>query len=300
MAPAGVVVSAMNPSARPDAAARAERVWRLDIEHTTTYRYSTHVRASFNEVRAMPQSSRRQTALETSVTTIPPAPLFRYRDYWGTQVLAFDIAGPHDLLQVRSGALVETRAPADPPRTGWREVDSARGWLPELCAPSLYTAWDDGLGAQARRLRRDDPLASVEAVASWVHDTMTYAPGTTGVGTTALEAWRAGRGVCQDYAHLTLAMVRALGIPARYVSGYLHPHEDARVGDAAAGESHAWVEAWTGDWWGIDPTNAVPAGLRHVVVAQGRDYADVPPVKGIYAGTAEDDLRVDVRITRVA
>jgi transglutaminase-like putative cysteine protease len=291
VAPTGVVVRA---------AVRDDLVWRLSIEHTTTYRYSTHVRASFNEVRAVPQSNRRQTALETRVITTPAAPLYRYRDYWGTHVLAFDVAGAHDLLQVRAMALVETRAPVEPPRADWEALAAARPRFVELSSPSLYTAWDEELALVAGGLWRPDPVETVEAVTGWVHDALEYAPGTTGVQTSAMEAWRTSRGVCQDFTHLSLAMLRSLGVPARYVSGYLHPHEEATLGEEALGESHAWIEAWTGDWWGIDPTNAVPAGLRHVVVAQGRDYADVPPVKGIYAGTAEDDMSVEVRVTRVA
>jgi len=302
MAPAGLVVSppAGAPAAAGTSGARPEAVWRLAIEHTTTYRYSTHVRASYNEVRAMPQSNRRQTALETRVTTTPPAPLYRYRDYWGTQVLSFDVAGAHDLLRVRASALVETRAAAEPPRAGWEELSAARDRFVELCSPSAHTGWDAELALLAAGMVRDDPADTVGAVAAWVHDAVEYAPGSTGVQTTAMEVWRTTRGVCQDFTHLSLAMLRSLGIPARYVSGYLHPYEDAVVGEETFGESHAWVEAWTGDWWGIDPTNAVDAGLRHIVVAHGRDYADVPPVKGVYAGTAEDDLSVEVRVTRVA
>jgi len=291
VAPAGVMVRG---------AASDDRFWRLAIEHTTTYRYSTHVRASFNEVRVVPLSSRRQTALETRMMTTPAASPYRYRDYWGTEVLAFDVPGAHDLLRVRASALVETHSPPEPPTAGWEAITSTRPRLVEFCAPSLHTQWDEEMALVAEGLWQDDPVATVEAVTGWVHENLDYAPGTTGVRTSALEAWERSRGVCQDFAHLSLAMLRSLGIPARYVSGYLHPDEDAELGQEAVGESHAWIEAWAGDWWGVDPTNAVPAGLRHVVVAQGRDYADVPPVKGIYAGTADDDLSVEVRVTRVA
>ncbi len=292
MAPAGLVVSP--PSSRPG------EVWRLAIEHTTTYRYSARVRASYNEIRAIPQTNRHQTALESRVVTTPTAPLYRYRDYWGTQVLAFDVAGEHDLLQVRSEAVVETRAETPSTWASWDDVAAVRDRFAELCSPSAYTALDEELARLAAAMVRDQPAGTIEAVASWVHDTVEYAAGTTGVGTTALEAWRAERGVCQDFAHLSLALLRGAGIPARYVSGYLHPDERANIGEEAVGESHAWVEAWSGDWLGVDPTNGVPAGLRHVVVATGRDYADVAPVKGVYAGAAEDDLSVEVKVTRVA
>ena len=112
----------------------------------------------------------------------------------------------------------------------------------------------------------------------------------------ALEALHHGAGVCQDFAHLTLALLRAAGIPARYVSGLPPPGKDARPGETVAGESHAWVEAWIGDWWAFDPTNGVAVGERHVVVGRGRDYADVPPLKGVHSTGTAEALDVEVRI----
>jgi transglutaminase-like putative cysteine protease len=132
-----------------------------------------------------------------------------------------------------------------------------------------------------------------------VHRKLRYQRGGTDTMTTAADAWAAGHGVCQDFVHLTLAILRHVGIPSRYVSGYVHPSAQAVAGETVDGESHAWVEAWTGDWWGIDPTNDVPADHRHVIVARGRDYADVPPIKGVYAGPAHQQMAVTVRITRV-
>ena len=112
---------------------------------------------------------------------------------------------------------------------------------------------------------------------------------------------RARRGVCQDFAHLGLAMVRSLGIPARYTSGYLHPSdEDAPIGEVTAGESHAWIEAWVGEWIPLDPTSGDDVGSRHVVVAHGRDYGDVPPLKGVYHGGNAEALDVSVELTRLA
>jgi transglutaminase-like putative cysteine protease len=130
-----------------------------------------------------------------------------------------------------------------------------------------------------------------------VRDRIAYTPGVTTVYTTAREAWAEGHGVCQDFAHTTLALLRAARIPARYVSGYLHSLEE-RVGETVAGESHAWVEYWDGDWHAIDPTNDREVGPAHVVVAHGRDYADVPPLKGIYAGGMSEALGVVVEITQ--
>jgi transglutaminase-like putative cysteine protease len=273
--------------------------WRLRVEHTTVYRYSSPVRASYNELRLVPQTTPRQTALDCKVSTTPGAPFFRYRDYWGTEVVAFEVPGLHDTLAVRSTALVETHPTEPPGEASWADVLAAADRFSEMLVPSTHTAPDAALVEVAEALRAPTPLETVHQVAAWVHETMAYVPGSTGVHTTAIEAWREASGVCQDFAHLASAILRVLHVPARYASGYLHPDPGAARDSQVTGESHAWVEAWTGSWWGIDPTNDLPAGERHVVVAYGRDYADVPPVKGIYAGTADDDLEVEVRITRL-
>jgi transglutaminase-like putative cysteine protease len=123
--------------------------------------------------------------------------------------------------------------------------------------------------------------------------------GATEVTTDAADAWKGKSGVCQDFAHLALGVLREARIPARYVSGYLHPSTDPVVGEEVTGESHAWIEWWDGDWVGFDPTNARPAGEQHVLVARGRDYEDVPPLRGIYSTRGESELFVGVEITRL-
>ncbi|GAC1611621.1 MAG: hypothetical protein NVS3B26_26340 [Mycobacteriales bacterium] len=117
--------------------------------------------------------------------------------------------------------------------------------------------------------------------------------------TSAAQAWRLRSGVCQDIAHVSLSMLRVVGLPARYVSGYLHPDPDAQIGVRRTGESHAWVEVWLGSWWAYDPTNRLPVGERHVVVARGREYGDVPPLKGVYRGSGSHALGVRVELTRL-
>jgi transglutaminase-like putative cysteine protease len=129
---------------------------------------------------------------------------------------------------------------------------------------------------------------------------MDYRRGATDVLTPAADAWQQRAGVCQDIAHVVIGSLRTLGIPARYVSGYLHPAKDAAVGETVEGESHAWVEWWDGTWCGYDPTNDEPIGDRHVVIASGRDYGDVRPLRGIYSGGATSSMFVSVRVTRLA
>jgi len=266
----------------------------------TSFDYSSPARASYNEVRQTPLTTGRQTALEARVTTVPAVPQYSYHDYWGTHVVAFNVDGPHERLVVQGTSLVDTQSPGHRPEATWDEVARAVDRWPELVAPSRYTRAEGVLGEAADALRASTPMKTVEAVTGWTGDSLDYVRGVTHVRTSAAEAFEAGSGVCQDFAHLAIAVLRAIGIPARYVSGYLHPDRDAEVGIAASGESHAWVEAWAGDWWGLDPTNGVDVGARHVAVARGRDYADVAPVRGVYAGSAEHRASVVVRMTRVA
>jgi transglutaminase-like putative cysteine protease len=126
-----------------------------------------------------------------------------------------------------------------------------------------------------------------------------YEPGSTYVSTCATEALATGAGVCQDFAHVAIALLRAAGIPTRYVSGYLHPSADAGLGEPVDGQSHAWIETWDGEWFGDDVTNGIPCGERHIIVARARDYADVTPLKGIIQSDSPTRLTVGVTLTRV-
>lgn len=127
-----------------------------------------------------------------------------------------------------------------------------------------------------------------------------HVPGVTAVHTPGIEAWRVRKGVCQDMAHLTVGALRSVGIPTRYVSGYLHPEHTGEIGITVTRESHAWVEWWVGHWVGHDPTNEIDVGAHHVVLGRGREYQDVAPIRGIHAGRGTQSLDVQVRITREA
>jgi transglutaminase-like putative cysteine protease len=278
--------------------------WRIAITHTTGYRYRREVTSSYNEARITPISSDRQLVLESSVAVSPAAVAFRYWDYWGTLVHAFDIHVPHVELSVTGTSVVETSGRPDPPDelVTWSELarPELRDRFAELLAPTAHVPLDDDLKAAAEPFRREPtPAAACAAAVAWVKGRLRYQKGTTDVSTPAADVLRQGSGVCQDFAHVTLAMLRALGIPARYVSGYLHPHEDAELGTALVGESHAWIEAWTGDWEAFDPTNGVVAE-RHVVVGRARDYSDLSPLHGIYHGGPAEALGVSVALTRLS
>jgi transglutaminase-like putative cysteine protease len=276
--------------------------WRIRVRHRTGLRYAGVVSASYNEARMTPQSVGGQLTVESRVETQPAAGTFLYRDYWGTLVHTFDIHVPHTELGVTATAVVETAAAPRPASGSWDRIDdldTGDRWC-EFLGPSQYVPVDADLVAAGRDLRAAAcPLDAIISGSDWVHDNMEYVPGATTVATAAPEAYRDRRGVCQDFAHVLLAMLRAAGIPARYASGYLHPDPDAEIGETVLGQSHAWIEAWSGEWFAIDPTNGVPVGARHVLVARGRDYADVSPLKGIYNGGPAEDLGVHVELARL-
>jgi transglutaminase-like putative cysteine protease len=278
--------------------------WRLRIVHHTGFQYAGQVRSSYNEARLTPLTLPTQTTLDARVVVHPTASTWTYWDYWGSQVTAFDLHEEHDVLEVVGTSVVETEKPrplADP--LGWEALADARtrDRLIEMLRPTPRTDVGPDLAEVAHGLTAGrTPHDAACAVADWVADTMSYAPGSTEVQTSAREAYQQRQGVCQDLAHLAVGMLRSLGVPARYVSGYLHPVREAEVGGTVEGQSHAWVEWWVGGWVGHDPTNGAPAGEHHVVVARGRDYDDVPPLKGIYRGAPSSTLGVSVEVTRLA
>lgn len=273
--------------------------WRLAIEHVTAFAYDEPARASYNETRMIPLTTHRQVTLHARVSTTPMSSEYRYSDYWGTEVIAFDIPQPHTALDIRAEAIVDTGlTPVVAADATWSELEHVRDRFAELLTPTEYTRCDELLTHVAQTLRRPTPRGTVEAVLEWIGDSVAYEPGTTGVHTSAPEVVAAGRGVCQDRAHVALALLRKVGVPSRYVSGYLHPHVEPNVGETIDGQSHAWIETWTGAWWESDPTNDGDVDHRHVLVARGRDYADVAPLKGIFAGKAESSMGTVVRVTR--
>ena len=280
--------------------------WRLRIEHITGVKYPGPVLTSFNEARMTPLTLPTQLRLESRVTAGPGVPVWTYRDYWGTYVSAFDLPKSHDQLVIRATATVETERPRGIPASGerpsWRQIrEKSNGRLLEFLLPTPLTTVDAEISNPAiAEISGMPPNAAAEAISARVREHVTYLPGATGARTNAQEAWDKGQGVCQDMAQLTAALMRSVGLPARYVSGYLHPHPEAEPNTSAVGQSHAWVEYWAGSWTPLDPTSGAPVGERHVVVARGRDYADVPLLKGAYQGPSADDMQVTVKLTRLA
>jgi transglutaminase-like putative cysteine protease len=284
--------------------------WRLRITHTTASTFSAPVARSFNEARMTPLTLPTQTTLDSRVTVGPGAvPVWTYNDYWGTYVSVFEMTEPHDDLVIRATSTVETEPhpplPGPEQRPSWAEIarEAAAGRLLEMMlATTLTTVTPEVSGAVVDSVAGLSPDEAAAVISGRVQDRITYLPGATGVRTNAQEAWDQGQGVCQDMAQVALALLRAAGLPARYVSGYLHPKAAPEPGTTAIGQSHAWVEYWAGSWTPLDPTTGLDVGERHVVVARGRDYADIPPLKGIYFYDPPLDTRqeVTVEVTRLA
>ncbi len=279
-------------------------MWRLRVVHSTGYAYKSPVTASFNEARLTPRSDSRQNVILNRVETIPATRSYRYVDYWGTAVTAFDLHAPHTELEVISSSVVETdRGDMPTDDVKWEDLHTAAviDRFDEVLSPTDYTPESKRIARVGQRIAKyHDPLEAVTAAANWVHSELEYVPGTTGVHSSGLDAHREGKGVCQDFAHLTLILLRSMGIPGRYVSGYLHPNKKAKIDDTIDGQSHAWVQAWTGGWWNYDPTNDTEINEQYISVGVGRDYSDVSPLKGIYSGEGSTDLDVVVEITRLA
>jgi transglutaminase-like putative cysteine protease len=279
-------------------------MWRLRVVHSTGYAYKSPVTASFNEARLTPRSDSRQNVILSRVETVPATRSYRYVDYWGTAVTAFDLHAPHTELEVTSSSVVETDKGETPEeKVSWDDLASEAviDRFDEFLTATHYTPESRRIARVGQKVVKEhDPFEAVVAAANWVHGELDYVPGTTGVHSSGLDALREGKGVCQDFAHLTLILLRSMGIPSRYVSGYLHPKRKAHVGDTIDGQSHAWIQAWTGGWWNYDPTNDIEITEQYVSVGVGRDYSDVSPLKGIYSGEGSTDLDVVVEITRLA
>jgi transglutaminase-like putative cysteine protease len=273
----------------------------LTIRHHTGFTYDGLAKSSYNEARMTPVTGVSQEVRNAHVAVQPVVTLSTHLDYFGTIVTVFDIQEPHPMLEVEARSNVESRAGLIAPAISWNELRD----------PALVDFFSEYLLATDRTRLAGDVLAPLEewwrildlhgcvdAVSAYVREHVTYLPGATSVDATGQEAWDLGEGVCQDLTHITIGILRALGIPSRYVSGYLFPVSDADVGDVVAGQSHAWIEYYSGAWTGMDPTNGTPETERHIIVGNGRDYDDVAPLKGVYQGAESSSLGVIVEMSR--
>lgn len=275
--------------------------WRLSVVHETMYTYDDDVVASFNEIRMTPASGSGQLLVHHRTTVNPFVSVFTYRDYWGSTVEAFDLHTAHQTLSVVSDNVVETWSPARSVETvSWDYIHSQQvidEFIEYLRPTTLAPVIDNFEHITSDARNASSPLDAAEECVDIVRRHMIYTPGATHVHTSATDAWSSKQGVCQDYSHIALSLLRSVGIPARYVSGY-HYTGNGEIGEAVVVESHAWLEAWVGEWIPFDPTNGKDVGEKHIVIAYGRDYGDVSPMRGIFSGGQSTSVDVTVTLTR--
>ena len=285
---------------------------RFDIRYKTSFVYDDLVRESQNELRACPATDGAQQLISYRVHTTPSARVLSFADYWGTRVDAFGVRTPHLALDVIAEASVETRSrpllTVAPREEALHEPSFAELHL-EYLGRSPHCEWDGGVSQaalEAVTLAGPGVVSQVLAVHRFVGTALRYTPGVTTVGTPVEEVLANGQGVCQDFAHLAVSLCRAVDIPARYVSGYLFTMDDSTgldaEGDVVRVQTHAWFEAAIPGfgWLALDPTNQQEVGDRHVKIGHGRDYDDVPPLRGVYAGRAQPTVEVTVEIRRAS
>ena len=280
-------------------------VRRLEIQHSSRYLYNGPVSRSVMRLCLKPLDDDKQRLLRFNVETNPPAPLSQETDSFGNSRHVLTLNSEHHSLKISSDSAVETSPtptlPSSLPKDAWEEIRSSRNSfrLWSFTNPSAYARPSDALQAYMEEIDLrpgDDPLESVLRLSDTIHRSFQFVPGSTSAISPIDHILKTRQGVCQDYAHVMIAIARLWGVPARYISGYLYAGSWKEVSVSYA--SHAWVECLLPglDWVGFDPTNEGLAGERHVRLAVGLDYKDVSPTQGIIHGLAQSTLEVEVRV----
>lgn len=277
------------------------------IRHVTRFRYSAPIRESVMELRMQPRSEGPQALRSFQIATNPRAQLYAYTDHLGNAVYHFNVLREHEELRIDAQSVVEIS-----PMRPIPDVCDALEWDRynsynfsdehfDLMEPSKFAQPSAMLSqfmiAHGLDKPQGDPLSAMRVLNRKIFEAFDYQTGVTDVHSPIDDALSAKRGVCQDFAHIMIAIARGWRIPARYVSGYLyhrHAERDRSLEDA----THAWVEVWfpTLGWIGFDPTNNLLAAERHIRACVGRDYADVPPTRGTFKGGAETELGISVSV----
>jgi transglutaminase-like putative cysteine protease len=279
------------------------------IRYLTRYEYDADVVDNLNALRVKPAAGGRQRCDEFSVRLLPEVRLHRHTDYFGTEVVEFEISRPHRELSIDVRARVSTGAAPMPPETTWSALQEPSY---REAGGEFLLQTDDAPGHPlleellATTRAAPTPVATLMLVADAIPDRFDYRQGATYVDSTLVEVLDVGAGVCQDFVHLGLCLLRHHGIAARYVSGYLFAAGPGGSQESVEVDTHAWLEALlpvpdAGEpvWVGADPTNRGLAGETHVKIGHGRHYPDVPPIKGVYRGIANSKLDAHVTMTRL-
>lgn len=287
-----------------------------EVTHRTVYEYAQSAAFSQHLLRLTPRETEVQRVLANRITVTPSADgVAPERDLFGNTAHLATVARPHDRLEIVAVSRIELQAPSQfiaEASSPWEDIRELATGLrgkadPAVCPfafPSPMTVSDDAIEDYVREsFTPGRPcIAAAAELCSRIHADFEYLPGTTSAETLPVESFRGRKGVCQDFAHVMLAALRALRIPARYVSGYLRtipPEGQKRLEGADA--SHAWVAVWDPvlAWIDFDPTNDLVPGLDHVTLAWGRDYSDVSPVSGLVVGAGDQQLSVGVDVVPV-
>jgi transglutaminase-like putative cysteine protease len=279
------------------------------IRYLTKYDYDADVVDNLNALRVKPAANGRQRCDEFSVRLAPEVRLHRHDDYFGTEVVEFEVSRPHRSLTIDVRARVSTKPAPDPPQATWEALsdpnyrEAGGEFLFQTDDAPAQAALDELLAATRST---SNPLATLLLISELIPDRFEYRQGATYVDSTVSDLLRAGAGVCQDFVHLGLCLLRHHGIAARYVSGYLFAAPAGDGQESVEVDTHAWLEALLpvpggGEpvWVGADPTNRGLTGENHVKIGHGRQYSDVPPIKGVYRGAAEAKLEASVTMTRL-
>ena len=278
----------------------------FQIRYLSEYRYSRPVFDNLNALRVKPAATATQRCEDFALIAEPATRLRSHTDYFGTEVIEFGVVEPHERLRIDVQSRVHTDAPAEPPDGDWATVETTRytNVGAEYLLQTELVPPNGALAELKEAMRKDTPLQTVLLLSELIPDRFEYRPGATYVGSTTIDLLEGGAGVCQDFVHLALMLLRLRGIAARYVSGYLFATDENGSQDSIEVHTHAWVEALMPSakqpaWVGFDPTNRGLAGERHVKIGHGRYYADVPPIKGVYRGPAESELEARVEMHRM-
>jgi transglutaminase-like putative cysteine protease len=279
------------------------------IRYLTSYQYDGEVVDNLNALRVKPATTARQRCDEFGVRLTPEVRLHRHTDYFGTEVVEFEVSRPHRSLAVDVRARVSTRPAPDPPQATWEALgdpsyrEAGGEFLLQTDDAGDHPAMTELL---ATTRAADSPLAMLMLISELIPERFEYRQGATYVDSTVRDLLDGGAGVCQDFVHLGLCLLRHHGIAARYVSGYLFAAGTSGGQESIEVDTHAWLEALLpvpgeGEpvWVGADPTNRGLASENHVKIGHGRHYADVPPIKGVYRGGATSTLEASVTMTRL-
>jgi transglutaminase-like putative cysteine protease len=281
---------------------------RFDIRYEAEYTYPEPVSDSLNALRVRPAVTSTQTVETWELRVDPEVRVQNRRDYFGTDVLEFGIVEPHERMAMVAHASVVTEEGAQPAEGAWPDPDDAayqRAGGEFLLIETNPPPPEDAIVELLDAVRRPSPLATAVAVSEVIPDRFEYRQGSTFVGSTVEDLLAGGAGVCQDFVHLGVILLRRLGIGARYVSGYLFAAPEGGGPDSVEVQTHAWLEALIPEkgreprWVGFDPTNRGRALETHVKIGHGRNYQDVPPIRGVYKGPAATEVTTRVSMTRV-